>query len=360
LVGLAEAYFGSTAGAYPAGSQVAVLLPSSGGFAGGAFGAAVTAIREGIETARAADAQAARPDLKFKDAASASQARALAVDAATGGANYVIGPLQKAGVDALAAGPSLPVPTLALNRATGNRKPPANLFQYALSPEDEGASVAHTAWAAGHRSALLLYPAMPWADRLVQSFRNQWTALGGRILGQKPYGPGPAEDAQVRALLADAQPGAKPGGTFVFLVATKDSARAIWPQIRAAGGLPTFATSLVYQGDFDPAQDAALAGLNFVDIPWMLTDHDGPLSRRALRRTHPNIASSDQRLYAMGIDAYQLAPRAADLAKRPGSFYPGKTGGLSVDASGRVHRQLVLGQFTATGAVLASSLAGAN
>jgi len=346
---LAEAYFGSTSGGYPAGAKVAVLLPSSRGFGSGAFGEAVGAIRDGIQAARGADGQATRPELGFVDAAGDS-ARALVDGAAARGAGYIIGPLQKGEVDTLAKGQALPVPTLALNRAGSERTPPANLFQYALSPEDEGASVAHTAWTAGHRSALLLYPGEPWADRLVRAFRDQWAALGGRIAGQKTYNAG-APDAAVQELL-----GSKQANAFVFLVASKDSARTIWPQIRAAGEVPTFATSLVYTGDFGPTQDAVLVGLNFVDIPWMLTDDDGPLSRRALRRAQPGISGSVQRLYAMGIDAYQLAPRAAELSKGPGAFYPGKTGGLRVDASGRVHRQLVLGRYTATGVALAASI----
>ena len=338
-------------GAYPAGGKVAVLLPSTGPYASGAYGSAIGAIREGIQAAQRADDQARRPQVVLVDASQSARARAQVDTAAAGGAGYVVGPLLKGAVDALAAGAALPVPTLALNRATGERKAPANLFQFALSPEDEGASAADAAWAAGHRSALLLYPAAPWANRLVQAFRTQWAGLGGHIIGQKTYGAGPtAQGAAVQGLLGDGDRGtADRGSTFVFLVATKESARAIWPRIRAIGELPAYATSLVYPGDFDPAADQVLAGLHFVDIPWMLADGDGPLSRRALRRALPNIGGSDQRLYAMGIDAYELAPRAADLAKRPGTSYPGHTGALRVDSTGLVHRQLVLGQFTATG-----------
>ncbi len=362
LPGLPRAYFGALAGAYGTGDRVAVLLPSSGGFSAGAFGAAVGAIREGILAAQRADDPAKRPQVTFVDARQVDRTSALVDAAAAGGAKYVIGPLQKGAVDALAAGQRLPVPTLALNRATREGKAPANLYQYALSPEDEGASAAHAAWADGRRSALLLYPNTPWADRLVQAFRSQWAVLGGRIAGQKTYAEGAtAPDAAVEGLLgARGQAGADQGAAFVFLVATQASARAIWPKIRTAGGPSTYATSLVYPGDFDPGLDQVLAGLYFVDIPWMLTDDDGPLSRRALRRTLPRIGGSDQRLYAMGIDAYRVAPRVADLARRPGSFYPGQTGALRVDAAGRVQRQLVLGQYTATGVVLAAPSGGSK
>jgi uncharacterized protein len=357
LPGLPQAYFGALAGGYAAGDRVAVLLPSSGGFATGAFGTAIGAIREGILVAQRADDPARRPRITFVDATQAGRSRALVDAAAAGGARYVIGPLQKNAVDALAAGKDLPVPALALNRATSSGKPPANLFQYALSPEDEGASAAQAAWTAGHRSALLLYPSAPWADRLVQAFRAQWVALGGRVAGQRTYDAGKtAPDAAVQQLLGDgAQATTDQGRACVFLVATREAARAIWPKIQTAGGPSTYATSLVYPGDFDPGLDHVLAGLHFVDIPWMLAGDDGPLSRHALRRTLPKIGGSDQRLYAMGIDAYRVAPRVADLARRPGSSYPGQTGALRVDSAGRVQRQLVLGQYTANGVVLATS-----
>ncbi len=351
LSNLPQGYFGAQAGGYAAKDQIKVLLPTSGGFAGGAFGAAIGAIREGILTAQRTDDAANRPQVVFGDSAKGKPG-ALVAAAASGGAKYVIGPLQKGEVDALLAGPALPVPTLALNRGVKSGRSPANLFQYALSPEDEGTSVANAAWAAGYRSAYILQPGAPWAERLVDAFRNQWTTLGGRIAGQKGYAEKGDTAAAVQGLLAGADKGA-----FVFLVARKEQARILWPQIRAAGGLPAYATSLVNNGDFDPAADQALVGLNFVDIPWMLADGDGPLSRRALRRANPGIGGSDQRLYAMGVDAYRVVPRLTDLAKRPGSFYSGQTGALSLDGAGRVHRQLVIGQFSATGVSMASAQA---
>jgi outer membrane PBP1 activator LpoA protein len=76
---------------------------------------------------------------------------------------------------------------------------------------------------------------------------------------------------------------------------------------------------------------------------------DGALSRRRLSNSSFAVANPLARLYAMGIDAYRLTPRLPLLAKSPGAFYPGQTGGLSVDGLGRIQRQLALGQFTETG-----------
>ena len=51
----------------------------------------------------------------------------------------------------------------------------------------------------------------------------------------------------------------------------------------------------------------------------------------------------------MGIDGYRLAPRIQEMGNNPGTFFPGETGGLNVDALGQVRRQLVLARFTTSG-----------
>jgi uncharacterized protein (TIGR00252 family) len=72
---------------------------------------------------------------------------------------------------------------------------------------------------------------------------------------------------------------------------------------------------------------------------------EGALSRRRLSGSSFEVANPLARLYAMGIDAYRITPRLPTLAKSPGAFYPGQTGGLSIDSLGRVQRQLALGRF---------------
>jgi hypothetical protein len=75
-----------------------------------------------------------------------------------------------------------------------------------------------------------------------------------------------------------------------------------------------------------------------------------PVARANLKGKSAALATPlGLRLYAMGVDAYRLAPRLAGLAKDPAATFPGATGTLSLDSLGRVQRQLTLAQFTATG-----------
>jgi hypothetical protein len=326
---LSEAYFIALSGSYPAASRALVLLPTTG-----RFSAAGQIIQSGINAAHAADRGATRPRLDFR-----SDHGTPDFSAVTEGADLVIGPLVKRSVSALAGSGALPVPTLALNRTHGASA--ENLFQFALAPEDEAVSAANHAFAAGVRRAAILSPEGAWGTRMATAFRNQWRALGGQIVAQPRYG----------SIFEGAATVARSDAEIVLLVATTATVAELWTEVRAAGFKgPVIATSHVYDGTFDRQRHARLAGLYFVDIPWLLDQQRSDrLSRQALRARLPSISGPLARLYAMGIDAYRLAPRAAAMRAQPGTFFPGETGGLSIDARGEVHRQLTLARFTASG-----------
>ncbi len=346
LPGLARAYTATLSGGYASGDALMVMLPR-----GGRFATAAKVVRSGIEAASRADQAGQRPRLSFADSSGASRTRTLHARAAREGTDYVIGPLLKSAVDDLVAGGVLRIPTLALNEATRADKRAENLYQFSLSPENEATEVANQAAAMGLNRALLLYPEGEWGDRLASAFRRQWRNSNGVLVGQARFNPtGGGHTQTLERLLASGD------ADMLFLVATADLARRLYPQIRLASAKPlmVISTSHVYAGRFEPERDRALIGLYFVDIPWMLEDGgSGPLSRRDWVGRSPEALAPLARLYAMGIDAYRLAPRLSELAKNPGTFYPGQTGGLSIDPVGRVQRKLRLGRFTETGPRLA-------
>ncbi len=331
LAGLDDAYFATLAGGYAAGTNALALLPTTG-----RFGAAGGAIKDGIMAAYEADRSGNRPQLSF--GADSASAYTKDVDA---GADLVIGPLQKSSVTALARQGALPVPTLALNRASGATT--QNLFQFSLAPEDEAMNAANYAIAAGLKRAALLYPQSAWGSRMAAAFRSQWRALGGTLVAQPSYG----------AISGAAESVASSDAEVVFLVATTKNVASLWEALRFASvEAPIIATSHVYDGSFNPARDQALAGLYFVDIPWLLDQQRSDrLSRQALQGTLSDVSGPLARLYAMGIDAYRLAPRITEMGRQPGTFFPGETGGLSVDSRGQVRRQLTLARFTSSGVI---------
>jgi outer membrane PBP1 activator LpoA protein len=331
-------------GDYRSNQTLAVLLPMSGRFAG-----AAQVVRDGIVAAQEADPPGTRPTLRFYDSASGS-VKALVRRAAADGASLVIGPLQKPAVDALASSKSLPIPVLALNLASTKRRSPANLYQFALSPEDEAAEVANKAWNAGHRRALMLSPEGSWGNRISRAFRAEWKALGGTMAGAETFDSRAYDFSGTVAALSN-----KAGGAdFVFLVATPDPARQILPQIRHKIGpeMPVYSTSHVYGGRFDQQGDRGLVGLRFVEIPWLVEPARGDtVSSTGLHKKLP-------RLYAMGVDAYRLGSRLDWMLSNPQARLQGKTGVLRMDSQRRIHRDLTLVRIDATGPVKTAAVGG--
>lgn len=331
---LPRAYAAALAGDYPPGTDAWVLLPRSGRFSG-----AGQVILDGLREADGRNDGSRRPRLQVTD--SAGNAEAAYQRAVAGGADLIIGPLQKPSVNAVTGHQAVPTPTLALNRNTNNRALPEKLYQFALAPEDEAVSAANHAWASGLRSALLLYPSGRWGNRMASAFREHWLALGGKLAEEAVYGDTDASKVtSVETLLAPAT------GDLIVMIASSADAPRLWQALKIANtrGLPVLATSHVYDGSSGAAQ--ALLGLYFVDIPWLI-EPSGSAARAAPGTTDSNATLT--RLKAMGVDSYRLAPRGEAMSAHPGHFFSGVSGGLSFDGTGRILRSLPLARFDAAG-----------
>lgn len=353
--------------------RIGVLLPRQGPYA-----EAGTAIRDGLLAAYYAQPLGQRPGLRFYDANDPSAILSQIQQAAADGADAVIGPLQKDAVARLAQAQTLPISVLALNQipldSLAPDRPPEQLFQFALNPEEEARQAAEQGRAEGARFALALTPAGSWGERLYGSFRDHWQVLEGRLTAHQAYGPGPGElDEAVRRLLgqasiargkrleqvlgqrlvlAEAPPHhAAPG--ILFLVASNPAkARELWPQVRfyAGADVPAYTTSYSYAGRFDPQQDLDLVGLIFPDMPWLLQGN--PQDPLALERLPESLAARQGlllRLVAMGLDSYRLLPCLHGLRDFPTTALMGATGELRLSASNQVRRRLLWARMTTQG-----------
>ncbi|BBL69520.1 penicillin-binding protein activator [Methylogaea oryzae] len=324
-------------------SAIAVLLPATG--ASAAYGEAV---RQGIASAYAADAAQPKPVLRFYDS-EAGDVAAVYRKAVEEGAEVVIGPLRKEHVAVLAGMDDLAKPTLALNRIEGARD---GLFQFGLLPEEELEQAADYAWKEGRKNALLLIPAKDFGQRMVGHFNDYWRQLGGRVMAVQTYLPGEKDfAAPIKKLLQVGEPSKENPQTpradadAVFFVGDVRDARLIVPQLRYYGAtrLPLYATSSVYAGRANRAQDQDLAGVLFCDAPWLLSE-----AYAAQRQTAWDAwgahAAANPRLWAMGMDAYRLSRRLPAL-REGGAPFDGASGGLSLTPGNRIHRQLSCAQF---------------
>ena len=339
--------------------QLAVLLPQRGAYAG-----AARALRDGIMATHNTLPEHERPALRFYDSSDSGHVTAIYRQALADGADRVIGPLTKESVTRIASAGALEVPVLALNRIQDRTAAPENLYQFGLAPEDEARQVAERAWVDGHTRAIVLTPQGAWGERIFNSFRERWLALGGDLLERQSYNPRENDfSTPIRTLLnidesfqrrrslrnalgrkIEFVPRRRQDANFIFLVAKTRLARQIRPQLQFhhAARLPIYTTSHSYSGRPAPKQDLDLESVVFPDIPWLLTDEgEQPLSRSLLQPELEKKSSSYGRLFAMGIDSYRLTPHLSRLRSSPAETLDGKTGILHLGRDNIVHRQLV-------------------
>ncbi|HEY6642322.1 penicillin-binding protein activator [Povalibacter sp.] len=338
---------------YPA--QVALVLPLSG-----RQQAAGVAIRDGFMAALLQQDPARRPQVNIYDtvAMGASTAYRRAV---TEGAQFIVGPLLKEDVAALATSSDVSVLTLALNQLPDSASPPAMLFQYALDPEDEARQVARRAMADGRGRGLALVPNNEWGQRVYRALESELKALGGAVAGVGYYDTSARDfsDPISKLLLIDEsraranalnstlgqrfefEPRRRGDVQFVFMGAYPSEGRSLRPTLRffLADDLPVYATSDIYEPDTQANSD--LDGVIFPDMPWVISpDAVSTELRTALNQYWPVRARGRGRLYAFGFDAYRIVPLLKAGKFGTANAIPGMTGLLSIDERGRVRRDL--------------------
>jgi uncharacterized protein len=338
--------------------HIAILLPRSGPYKNVA-----AAVRDGFMAAWYQQPQAYRPLLRFYDSSKMEDILRIYQQAVLQGAQMVVGPLDKDAVNMLMQMESLPKPVLALNQVEDETRYQPNLYEFGLAPEDEAEQVAERAWLEGHHNALILTPADSWGERIAEKFRLRWETLGGKVLEAQQYDPNEndfslpirlllnvdeseARIAALKQLLGtelESDVRRRDDADFIFLAARPQKGRQLRPQLRFyhAGDLQIYATSHIYSGVEDEERDRDLGHISFVDTPWLLEeDSRNDLSRQNLQRLMPGVKGPYARLYAMGIDSYNLLANLQQLQAQPGRTLSGKSGTLYLDASNRLHRLL--------------------
>ena len=133
---------------------------------------------------------------------------------------------------------------------------------------------------------------------------------------------------------------------MVFIAANSRQARLIKPQLKfhRAQALPVYATSHISSSSGSADDDRDLNGIRFLDIPWML-DNSANRDYQKINQLWSGSNKRLSRLYALGVDAYQLIPALRRLMINPGESELRNTGQLSVDSNGRVRRSLLLATY---------------
>lgn len=341
------------------GTHVALLLPLTGAAASQA-----ATVRDGFQSAFDELPSATRPDLQIYDTGAQPASAAIAA-AHAAGSTFIVGPLTREDVSAVAALGSQSIPVLALNYLPGDRQGPSELYQFALSPENEARLVARRLIADGHHRGIVLVPRGEWGDRVLDAFSRELAADGGSVISQAEYDSSENDygyqlqsilrvsDAEARhqrlqsvlGTKLNFEPRHRGDIEFIFLITERaNNARLMVPQLKFfyAGDIPTYAISTAYEPDsVDANRD--IDGLIYPDMPWMVSD-DGSIDaiRSAVGQAWEGKTAWRSRLFAFGYDACQLMVAMSGARRNPAEIQvSGLTGQLHFDAKDRVQRDLI-------------------
>jgi outer membrane PBP1 activator LpoA protein len=346
---LGEAYRNS----FPPPSRVAVLLPGDGGLA-----AAGAAIRDGLVSAFLENPRGS--SLRFYPTGENPQTAVSAYFQAMGdGAEWIIGPLRRESVQALAELGSLGAPVLALNNFadSGQAAPGGLLFSLSLSQEEEARAIARKMLEAGQMRAISLAVDNPWGGRMEKAFVEAFTAAEGEIVTAARFSPAENDHSGLLTELLQIdesherrnrlqatvgvplafEPSRRDDFDVFFLAADPEQGRQIRPQLRFhdAGEKPVLAVGRIHSGELNPARDQDLDGVIFPSTAWQpAAGSDSPAPEfQSLR------GGSLGSLFAVGSDAWNVIAWLPLMKKDPDLVFSGAVGALQVAGGGRLERQ---------------------
>ncbi len=337
---------------------IGLLLPGDGALKG-----VSQAVRDGFLAAYFADKNPQRAQVRIYDSSGSAQDAVNAyAKAVADGADHIVGPLTRDAVAAVFAQGRLAVPVLALNQPEHGETPPGSAA-FGLAPDAEAAQAAEHMLERGLTRAVIITATDDWAERAALAFRAQFESRNGQVLSDGRVADGEvnfstmlrqalagiATSKNTTAVSAGVAPSvnASENDVGVFISMRPQQARLLLPQIKLAGysGVPVFATSHIYAGDYNPGLDRDLDGVEFCDAPWLFDAVLGLPKHSEIARSLDSARGAGARLFAMGLDAYALLPYMDWMSQHHDSYVAGATGRLAADDLGRIQRLLIWAQF---------------
>jgi len=310
----------------PQTPHIALLLPMNSKL----FGKHAVALRDGFQAAAKTQGQQQLPVREYAVSEEVGNALEGYRTAVAGGAQVVVGPLTRDAVTALAFGEPVPVPTLALNVADSVGRAPGNLYMLSLQVETEARQIAQLAWREGHRTTITVSGGSPVQRRTQTAFAGEFSRLGGKITSDLAFATDPDRLQTIGRAVAEAD--------MAFLALDFGEA----PAARAyLGATPAYATASVHIGDPGVLAGYDLAGVSFVDMPWLLEPQHTAVMIYPRPQIHGTIDL--ERLYALGIDAWRVAQLL--LAGARDIRLDGVTGKLTLGPDGQFERELVTARY---------------
>jgi uncharacterized protein len=353
--------------------RIGLLLPSKG-----LYSESAKAIRNGILSAYfQAHASSPKQTITINIYDTSTQPATHAYQLATQeGNNIIIGPLSKTAVNEINQSDALSTPTIALNTLPSTSTPQPNLYQLSLSASDETQQIVAKAREDQHRRIIIIAPNSRWGQQIANAFSSEWTQAGGEIISQMNYNNTHSLSFDIRHLLnldksylrekkisrllhtsLRMTPRRRQDFDSIFLIANTPYAKQIRPLLKFyyAGNIPIYALSNVYQGNVDLRRDRDLNGILFCDQPWVLNKKldDSALNtiRTHAKKSWPHLFYTYPKLFALGVDAFNIAHHFNRVTQLPKLGFAGATGTLHITSNRKIIPQRQWSYFSSGKAI---------
>jgi outer membrane PBP1 activator LpoA protein len=236
-------------------------------------------------------------------------------NAIANGAVAVVGPLTRDGIHQLVEEKNIPVPTLTLNVIEG--LVPPQMYFFGMAVDGEARQIAKQAKQQGFKQAIVIYAKDSISQRLQFAFEDKWTHSGGTILREIEY----SNDTAVFSDIA-----ATPD-TMVFFATDSKKTRTVHSYVPV--NLPCYGTSQLFTGNDEKLLNFDLNEIRFVDMPWLMQTDQAAVT--TYPHANPPLATDQERLYALGIDAYRLINVLIANQTKTALPLPGVTGTIRLN-----------------------------
>ncbi len=305
---------------------------------------------------------------------------------------WVIGPLLKETIEAIAPRLDTQTRLLALNRIglpthralsdsalslipealQVNNLLPRHAAFFALAPEDEAYQLAEQIFKQGHRAPIVVAAQGAIYQRLLDAFSTRWKQLSDdkqvnqtRELDIVRYTDSKSLKEGITASLGVAQSKERIDQIrymvneklynvtrnrrdidAIVVFASAEQTELLNPMIEASlspfdgQSVPVYATSRSMEYDSSNNQWRDLQNVRFIDMPWLMPENRWTTLKQETSAIWPRQSTSQSRFFAFGVDAYQMLPYVETLSLLPQIKYQGLTGTLSGNNTGELKRLL--------------------
>jgi outer membrane PBP1 activator LpoA protein len=213
------------------------------------------------------------------------------------------------------------------------------MYEISLTAEQEARQAALMAINDGFLAAIVIAGPSPLARRVQEAFEREWGRAAGEVR-RVTFAGGPDEAPAIKDRIATLK------GDMVFLALDQAATRAVRPYI--SGTLPIYTTSLGVDPRAESTVNVDLEGVRYVDMPWFVQPDHPAVMIYPPPKTPMSV--EQERLYALGIDAYRLCTVLLQSDARAFTL-DGVTGRIVLEAGRHFARTLVPAAFDAGRAV---------